>query len=376
MTVHNTSDKNLQQQILKSNSKNFYCFGFSLWKHSYVRSYLFSPEGSVSFYRSKAKLKKDGIKENAVFIVWGYKDPDWLNEFIRADIPLYRMEDGFLRSTGLGSDINIPASLVIDTKGIYYNPQEPSDLEHLLESKTFSPEILERADNLRRMIVDTKISKYNVDGGDRIDTAAAAGKKVILVPGQVEDDASIKLGTVDIKTNLQLLQAARKNRPDGYIIFKPHPDVVSGNRKGDVSKEQASRLADMVIEDSSISHCLDIADEVHTMTSLVGFEALMRGLKVTAYGRPFYAGWGLTTDMAICERRHKQLSLSELVAGTLIIYPRYMNPLTLNFTTPENIVLNLKAAKDAEGQVKIKTWRPLRQLKRLLKMLKVIIYDK
>ena len=39
---------------------------------------------------------------------------------------------------------------------------------------------------------------------------------------------------------------------------------------------------------------LGIVDEVHTLTSLTGFEALLRGIEVHAYGGPFYAGWGLT----------------------------------------------------------------------------------
>lgn len=372
-TKKNDCEWKLIKETEEKNSYNFYCFGFSYWKYDYIRKYLYSPDGSVEFFKSKSKLKKCKIKDNAVFIVWGYNDPVWLKEFLTTDIPLYRMEDGFLRSIGLGSDINAPASLVIDTKGIYYNPNEPSDLEHILEHEIFTEDTIKRADKLRTLIIETKISKYNVDGGERIDVSKAGDKKIILVPGQVEDDASIQLGTVDIKTNLQLLEAARENRPDAYVIFKPHPDVVSGNRKGNIPAEKSKVLADLVLEDSSLAHCLDVADEVHTMTSLVGFEALLRGLEVSVYGRPFYGGWGLTNDRQTFERRSKKLSLSELIAGALIKYPRYVDPDTFTFTTPENIVLKLKTALEKAGQIKTKTWKPLRQLKRLFKLIKASI---
>jgi len=119
--------------------------------------------------------------------------------------------------------------------------------------------------------------------------------KVVLVPGQVEDDASIIYGA-DGMTNLELLKATRENAPDAYIVYKPHPDVLAGNRKGHVDNKTARHYCDTIITDASLDSILDICDAVHTMTSLVGFEALVRKKSVTTYGLPFYAGWGLTTD--------------------------------------------------------------------------------
>ncbi len=56
------------------------------------------------------------------------------------------------------------------------------------------------------------------------------------------------------------------------------------------------------------------------MTSLTGFEALLRGKAVFTYGLPFYAGWGLTQDRHAHPRRHRRLSIDELVAAALIGY--------------------------------------------------------
>ena len=77
------------------------------------------------------------------------------------------------------------------------------------------------------------------------------------------------------------------------------------------------------------------------MTSLAGFEALLRGKPVTTYGQPFYAGWGLTEDLCPVPRRTRRRSLDELVAGALILYPRYLDPVTGLRCTPELLVERL-----------------------------------
>ena len=135
------------------------------------------------------------------------------------------------------------------------------------------------------MLTENHISKYNVGSSDF--TAPSTDKTVILVPGQVEDDTSIRYGSPQIYCNLNLLRTVREHNPDAYIIYKPHPDVVSGNRIGHISPEDAARYADQTVEQADILTCLQYADEVHTMTSLTGFEALLRGKKVSCYGLPF-----------------------------------------------------------------------------------------
>lgn len=65
------------------------------------------------------------------------------------------------------------------------------------------------------------------------------------------------------------------------------------------------------------------------MTSTLGFEALLRGVKVVTLGAPFYAGWGLTRDLGdIPARRQIQVPLESLIHAVLIDYPRYHDPIT------------------------------------------------
>jgi capsular polysaccharide export protein len=101
---------------------------------------------------------------------------------------------------------------------------------------------------------------------------------------------------LSVNTNRDLLRTVRERNPDAFIVFKPHPDVLVGNRKGQVVAEDIARWADCQALDADIIQCIQLADELHTMTSLSGFEALMHGKRVFCYGMPFYAGWGLTQD--------------------------------------------------------------------------------
>jgi capsular polysaccharide export protein len=82
---------------------------------------------------------------------------------------------------------------------------------------------------------------------------------------------------------------------------------------------------DSVIVDTQMGDLLQSIDEVHCLTSLAGFEALLQGKKVTCYGQPFYSGWGFTDNKVPVTRRVRRLLLDELVAGALIFYPLYMN---------------------------------------------------
>lgn len=230
---------------------------------------------------------------------------------------------------------------MLDERGIYFDATRPSDLEHMLSNRDFGPDDLARAQAVRAFIVQHGITKYNLEPRHAV-YWQADGRTIVLVPGQVEDDASIALGCTTVNTNLGLLQAVRRVRPDAFIVYKPHPDVLSRNRKGRVALQAARKFADHVEAGVSVVSCIEAADEVHTMTSLSGFDALLRGKKVVTYGQPFYAGWSLTEDRAeratAFGRRTRHLSLDELVAGALLYYPIYWDWDLKGYTTCEAVL--------------------------------------
>jgi len=267
-------------------------------------------------------------QEDKIYI-WGRKDFVEVEAYAQEKkIKLFRVEDGFVRSVSLGSDLTKAYSLVVDSCGIYFDPTKPSDLECLLNEYSYDEKLLERSRKLQKYILKNKISKYNIYQDKNLTLEGLKkNQRVIMVPGQVEDDASIIYGANGM-SNLELLQESREGNLDAYIVYKPHPDVLSGNRKGDVERSVALQYCDSIITKASLDSVLELADEVHTMTSLVGFEALIRGKKVVTYGVPFYAGWGLTVDTKEIVGRVENRTLDELFAATFILYPRYINPNT------------------------------------------------
>jgi capsular polysaccharide export protein len=102
-----------------------------------------------------------------------------------------------------------------------------------------------------------------------------------------------------------------------------------------------------------------MADEVHVVTSLAGFEALLHGKPVTTHGTPFFAGWGLTTDLGdVPARRGHSRSVDELVAAVLLRYPRYLDPVTNLPCTPEMLVMRLLAGVQRQNEALV----PLRRM--------------
>jgi capsular polysaccharide export protein len=163
----------------------------------------------------------------------------------------------------------------------------------------------------------------------------------------VEADASIGFGSPEVKSNIELLRRVRAAEPAAYLIFKAHPDLVAGARHGNVLPPGFSEACDLAVTEGNVLDWLDVCDEVHTMTSTVGFEALIREAPVVTYGMPFYAAWGLTTDRLECPRRTRRLTLEELVCGALMKYPRYLNPATGEFTTAAKVTQLLTSGSAA-----------------------------
>lgn len=308
--------------------------GFSRWKEPLAN--LFFNGAAIRFVKPEQPLTQD-----LPVVSWGCKHDADLSAHPH---PVNRVEDGFLRSVGLGAGKARPLSWVVDDLGIYYDATRPSRLERILASETFAPELLARAEALRLAICAAGLTKYNLPGASWQRPAEA--RQVILVAGQVEGDASIRFGGNRIRSNLQLLRAVREHNPQAWVLYKPHPEVLAGTRARGDDEAQTVHWCDEVIGDTPLQQLLEVVDEVHVLTSQSGFEALLRGVPVTTYGQPFYAGWGLTRDMdlqaQVQARRPRQLTLDELVAGTLLLYPTYVSLVTNRFTTAEQTLYELQ----------------------------------
>ncbi|RED11160.1 capsular polysaccharide biosynthesis protein [Pontivivens insulae] len=306
--------------------------GCSRWKRAQVKRMLASGGASVRF--SAPSGRKVG---------WASKVP--------AGEDMARIEDGFIRSRGLGAALTPPASLCYDAMGVHFDPNRASELERLITAAPKLPDAaIKRVVRLRARLVERGISKYNLQsvGFDHL----PADKPILLVPGQVADDASVRLGGV-AGGDRAVLNAARAAHPDAFILFRPHPDVSAGYRQGLTQSD----VADLVSTDGDITQLIEATDMVWTNTSLAGFEALIRAKPVTCLGQPFYAGWGLTTDLhGAPVRRQARPTLDQLIHAALIDYPIYLHPISQQICSVETLLDWIEAPGEGRADWRARFW--------------------
>jgi len=258
----------------------------------------------------------------------------------RRGLPYLSLEDGFLRSVGLGVNGTPPYSLVIDDVGIYYDARRPSRLEHLLNGQALpalpggniipagpdvldAPALLARARRCMAQIVAARLSKYNSCPERQL---PPRDRPRVLVVDQTAGDQSIPGGLAGPDTFARMLDAARREHPDAEILIKTHPDVRSGHKRGHFGVADADHRTRLLTEDINPIHLLEQVDHVYVVTSQLGFEALLVGRPVTCFGVPFYAGWGLTDDRQPASRRTRPRTLEQLFAAAYLLYARYLDP--------------------------------------------------
>ena len=333
-----------QREIFFNWPNNLQAFKFTPYKARQLRKFIPRARGQkIEFINFKNELK------NIKTFVWGMK-----NLKIKKELDIIRVEDGFIRSVGLGSHLNNPISLIFDKKGIYYDASNYSDLEIILNSSKINNSQIKRAKNLQDKILKNDLSKYNLNSAKFKMQIDRNLQEKVLILGQVETDSSIKFGIPEeskIKTNFQLVQAVKKDFPNSLLFYKPHPDVLSGMRQFGKKEKEIYKYCHEIIYDLKLNQLIDYFDRVCVLTSLGGFEALIRGKLVTTYGIPFYAGWGLTEDKLtnhryLKKRKNKSLKLEELIYHTLISYPVYLSFQSGRPTNPEQALEELTNFKN------------------------------
>jgi capsular polysaccharide export protein len=324
-------------------------YGIARWKRRAVAAMLTGPAGPPRFIANRAAALAAAQASGAALAAWGRSALALRAEAEAAGVRVLAVEDGFLRSRGLGAAFVPPRSLVFDASGLHYDPTRPSDVERLLAETDFSAEDLARAERLQAAMVSAGITKYNLQGGATL-PPIPAGRPPVLVVGQVADDAAVELaagpaGVAAGNVNAWLLRQVRARYPGAYIIFKPHPDVEVLGRTGRLTVTEERDLTDWVARDQALLPLLAQVQRVATFGSLAGLEALLRDVPVTVYGQPFYAGWGLTEDLASQPRRGRKLPLAAVVAAAYLRYARYWDPESGLPCPPETALARLSAAQ-------------------------------
>ncbi|MFT6263361.1 MAG: capsular polysaccharide export protein, partial [Dasania sp.] len=308
------------------------CWGFNKWKHGFISDYV--PDYKTAF----ASKKSMGIfaiyriifldEKPKMFFIWGYTETFWVRLSAKIlNIPISRIEDGFVRSAGLGAEHNTPYSLVIEKEALYYDSRSPSTLENILNHYDFSKDTLyeEQASKTIKLLIENNISKYNLSSATAPQTSLIKLRKKILVIGQVANDAAIRLGNPDKWTIEAIIKLAKEENIDADVLYRPHPEVYKKFQKNRLQTYKIKKYATIVDPEIPLDKFLKDIDHVYLISSLSGVEALIRGVKVTTLGVPFYAGWGLTDDRVYnIPRRDRKISLLQLVYCLYLKYPTYL----------------------------------------------------
>lgn len=335
----------LRPRHLRPGARVTYAANFSAWKQPLLarmfpdRTFLHLPVDAPPGFVTRL----DRLVPAGDIVAWGMTVDTEVDACAAArGIAIEHVEDGFVRSVGLGASQVPPLSLCLDRAGIYYNARQPSRLDAILAHHDFDadPDLMAQARACLDLIRAQAISKYNLPD----DVASAPGRapaatrlaerqgdrRTIVCFGQVEDDQSIVYGCDRPLNNNDLIRQAAADHPGARIIYKIHPDYLGGKRRPLSDLAEVAHLCEIVGDEVPLRQLFSSVERVYTITSLAGFEALMRGIPVTTLGMPFYAGWGLTDDRQPAPPwRGRRLTVEQVFAGAYLLYPVYLAPGTL-----------------------------------------------
>jgi capsular polysaccharide export protein len=269
------------------------------------------------------------LLKKITYVGWGRKKSGlWATHMAKLSYKEFLLlEDGFIRSFGLGVDGSPSFSMVKDNVGIYYDATCPSKLEEILNSYDFSSdiELMNIATEAIQKIIKYKISKYN--NFKEVDLKYLNNdKKKILIVAQTAGDSSLEYGLGDKFSTKKMIDDALRDNLNAQIYIKIHPDVLSGKKESDITSSDIPKECFILIDNANPITLLSYFDKIYTKTSGMGMEALLLGKEVYCYGVPFYSEWGLTVDKQTCDRRKRKLTVEELFAGAYILYTNYYNP--------------------------------------------------
>lgn len=319
-------DRRLARSV-RSGSKVLF-FGFTGWKRAFYQS-VFSDRDILfvgeEHYNGPQLIEAafDCIRNQDVH-VWSYKDPYWLSALSHTNnCRVCRVEDGFLRSVGLGAQRIKPLSIIIERDtDLYFHSSRSSSLHVLLRSLTADQkkQFHDQGDKLKRLLVERNLSKYNFKAtGDVFEV----GENSVLVLGQVERDESIRRGPDPYVTCEQLVELAMHENPGATIYFKPHPEVHRGIAEPySAPFRRFPELREFPQTVAMFSYA-DAFKRIYTISSLAGFEMLLRGANVTTLGGPWYSGWGLTDDRNVYREEIEDLTPECLLWAAYGEYPTY-----------------------------------------------------
>lgn len=156
-------------------------------------------------------------KDSDAVVGWGKKETakKAISYAKEHHLPYIALEDGFLRSVGLGVKNAPPLSILVDPVGVYYDASSASSIEAdcVHYEEWFTPELATRAQSAIERIVSSDFSKYNCtplcpSDWPGPDNGAVKGPYVLCID-QTQGDASVRLGAADAESFRRLPEDSR-----------------------------------------------------------------------------------------------------------------------------------------------------------------------
>lgn len=334
-------------RLLNEEQLDVACIASSIDIINSVQKYLKTLLRCRTLLDNRALKHEKSLNAVQIFFQWGLldtKNKSKLRQFARLfGCPVVYLEDGFIRSHGIGLSGEPGLSIIIDDLTPYYDATQASRLETFLASnKLVSKKIQTYCQNCIERIIKHKISKYNDAPRHKLQIGRHDRKKLLIVD-QRYNDMSVTYGLANSQTFEDMLSDAINYYHDWDIIIKQHPDSIKGGKSSYFNTERlsfAKEMNNIFIIDYDINpySLLELIDEVFVCTSQLGFEACMVEKKVHCYGMPFYAGWGITEDKLKIPRRNKKRNIFEIFYFSYIKLSRYIDPRTNELCSLEHII--------------------------------------
>ncbi len=128
------------------------------------------------------------------------------------------------------------------------------------------------------------------------------------------------------RTFQEMLFYAQEENPGARIVIKTHPETAGRPPGRPFRRQRRQRPHHPADRPGQPVDAVRGRAAVYTVTSGLGFEAILAGHKPRVFGQPFYAGWGLTQDEFPVPRRKRHLTRAQLFAATMILYPTWYDP--------------------------------------------------
>lgn len=310
------------------------------------------------FKRTLPEIVNDYNDAEAI-ITWSDQCIPKFEKFLKngkIEKPIIVLEDTFFRSIdlfqkGKSKEYNdrwaLPVGYTISNFA-HYDIRGHGTLEKMLtdDFRPLSNSQINRTRSVIDYIKTHKLSKYNNQWNNLsrpISNKLKTKERKIIIVDQALNDQSVVLSKADKRVFELMLRCALKITP--HVFIKIHPEQLVGRRKGYynvvddneyqvyITKEKFPTLT-LIGESVNPIELLEQFDEVWTVSSQLGFEALMLGKKVVCFGAPFYSGYGLTHDMVnhkVFEfRKEYKRTIEDIFYTTYIRYSHYFNPFNVS----------------------------------------------